>query len=92
MILEKINRCRNNPENSSTTKLSEHIPSGISLSTVSLFGSIENKHDVYRSKEDTMKTINSKRKKNEIINKRAAGTMEMQKSVIFVKKNLKINI
>ena len=39
-----------------------------------------------------MKTINSKRKKNEIINKRAAGTMEMQKSVIFVKKNLKINV
>ena len=29
---------------------------------------------------------------NEFINKRAAGIMKMQQSVIFVKKNLKISI
>ena len=27
-LLEKIDRCKNNPENSSTTKVSEHVPSG----------------------------------------------------------------
>ena len=27
-IIEKIDGCRNNPENSSTTKVSKHIPSG----------------------------------------------------------------
>ena len=29
-IIEKIDRCKNNPENSSTTKVSEHIPPGSS--------------------------------------------------------------
>ena len=33
-----------------------------------------------------------KRKKNELINKRAARIIKMQKSVIFVKKNLKTDI
>ena len=27
-IIEKIDGCKNNPENSSTAKVSEHIPSG----------------------------------------------------------------
>ena len=45
-ITEKIDGCKNNPENSSTTKVSKHIPSGFSMSTISLFRSIENKHDV----------------------------------------------
>ena len=36
--------------------VSEHILSGFSMSSVSLFRSIENKHDVYRGK-DSMKKI-----------------------------------
>ena len=47
-IIEKIDGWKNNPENLSTTKVSEHIPSGFSMSTISSFRSIENKHDVYR--------------------------------------------
>ena len=47
-IIEKIDGCKNNPENSSTTKVNKHIPSGFSMSTLSSFGSIENKYDVYR--------------------------------------------
>ena len=47
-ILEKMDGCKNNPENLSTTKVSKHIPSSFSMSTISLFISIENKHDVYR--------------------------------------------
>ena len=33
-LIEKIDRCKNNPENSFTTKVSEHIPSGFSMSTI----------------------------------------------------------
>ena len=72
-IIEKIDGCKSNPENSSTTKVSKHIPSGFSLSTISSFRSIENKDDVYRGKdcmkkfceflrEHAMKIINFKKK------------------------------
>ena len=37
--------------NSSTTKVSENIPSGFSMSTISTFRSIENRNDIYRSKD-----------------------------------------
>ena len=50
-IMEKIDGCKNNPENWSTAKVSEHIPSGFSMSTISLFRSIKNKHDVCRGKD-----------------------------------------
>ena len=33
-IKEKIDRCKNNPQNSSTTKVSKHIPSGFSMSSL----------------------------------------------------------
>ena len=46
--IKKIDGCRNIPENSSTTKVREHIPSDFSMSTISSFRSTENKHDVYR--------------------------------------------
>ena len=49
-IIEKIDGCKNNPENLSTAKVSEHIPSVFSISTIFLFGTIKNKHDVYRRK------------------------------------------
>ena len=52
------------------------------MSTISSFKSIENKHDIYRGKdylknfceslrEDAMKIINFKKKKNEVIKKTA---------------------
>ena len=50
-VIEKIDGCKNNSENSSTTKASKHIPSGFSMSAISSFRSIENKHDVYRGKD-----------------------------------------
>ena len=34
-LIEKIDGCKNNPENSFTIKISEHIPSGFSMSTIS---------------------------------------------------------
>ena len=73
-VIEKIDRCKNNPENSSTTRVSKHIPSGFSMSTILLFRSIENKHDVYRGNDflkkffeflraHVIKIINFKKKK-----------------------------
>ena len=45
-IIKKLNGCKNNQENLSTTKVKEQISSGFSMSTTSLFRSIKNKHDV----------------------------------------------
>ena len=38
-IIEKIDVCQNSPENSSTTKVSEHILPGFAMSTLSSFRS-----------------------------------------------------
>ena len=39
-LIEKIDGCKNNSENSSTSKVSEHMPSDFSMSTISSFKSI----------------------------------------------------
>ena len=85
-IIEKIDECKKNPENSSIAKVSEHIPSGFSMSTISLFRSIESKHDVYRGKDSMkefcellrqhgIKIINFKKKKRKYF-RRAAEIYE----------------
>ena len=77
-MTKKEDGCKINPEKSSTTKVSEHIPSGFSRTTISSFKSIENKHDVCRGKdflktfseylkEHAINIINFKKKKDEII-------------------------
>ena len=45
-LIEKTDRCKNNPKNSSLAKASDHIPSGFSVSATLPFKSIENEHDV----------------------------------------------
>ena len=73
-LIEKIDEYKNDPENSSTLKVREHILSGFPMSTILLFKGIENKHDVYRGKncmkklceslrKQAMKIINFKKKK-----------------------------
>ena len=80
MFNRKDDWCKNNPENLITRKVSEHIPSGFSMSMILSVKSIENKNDVYRGKdymkkfcesliEHAMKIDNFKKKKNEAINK-----------------------
>ena len=54
--MEKPDGCKDNPENSSTTRISEHILSRLSMFTISSFRRMENKHDVYRGK-DCMKVL-----------------------------------
>ena len=53
-LLEKIETCYNNPENSSKTKKNKQTPSGYSLFTHCSFDVLENKLDYYRG-EDSMK-------------------------------------
>ena len=79
--LECINKetdgFKNNPENSSTIEVGEHIPLNFANSETSSFASIEIKHDVYRGKDclehfceflrdQAMKMINFKKKENQV--------------------------
>ena len=77
-------------------------PFGFSMTTISSFKSIENKHNVCRGKdcmkifceslrEHAIKKINLK-KKMKLLTKEQQESYENAKSVIFVKKNLKRNI
>ena len=79
-LIEKIDGCKNNPENSSATKVSGHIPSGFSMSSILSFKNIENKDDVYRSKycmkkfceslrEHAMEIVNLKKKNMKLLKK-----------------------
>ena len=53
-LIKKIDRCANNPEKSSTTKIDKYLLLWISMSTIWVFDNIENKHTLYR-REDCMK-------------------------------------
>ena len=48
-----MSTCYNNPEESSTTKISKHTPSGYSIFTYCSFGKSKNKLNYYRG-EDCM--------------------------------------
>ena len=55
-LLEKISTCYNNLEESSTTEINKHTPSGYSLFTHCSFDKTKNKLDYYRG-EDCMKKL-----------------------------------
>ena len=48
---KKRDGCANNPENSSATKVGEHIPCGYSMWTIWAFDHIGNKQNLYRRKD-----------------------------------------
>ena len=50
-LLEKMSTCYNNPEESSTTEINKHTPSGYSLFTHCSFDETKNKLDYYRGKD-----------------------------------------
>ena len=50
-LIRKIDRYENNPENSSTIKTYEHIPSRYSMSTILGFDQTEDKHTLYHGKD-----------------------------------------
>ena len=47
-LIKTIDKCKDYPERSSTTKIGEDIPCWYSMSTIWAFGNIENKHSVCR--------------------------------------------
>ena len=51
-----MSMCQNNPNESSTTEINKHTPSGYSLFTPCSFDKMRNKLDYYRGK-DCMKTF-----------------------------------
>ena len=73
-LLEKMSTCQNTPNESSTTEINKHIPSGYSLFTHRSFDRAKNKLDHYRGKdcmkkfcknlrENAAKIINYEKKK-----------------------------
>ena len=50
--IEKIDGCKNNPENSSTSKKGKHVPSVFSMSLILSLESIKNKHDIEFNKDE----------------------------------------
>ena len=50
-LLEKMSACQNNPNESSTTEINKHTPSGYSLFTHCSFDKSKNKLDHYREKD-----------------------------------------
>ena len=61
-LLEKMSTCYNNPEESSTTEINKHIPSGYSLFTHCSFDKAKNKLDYYRGKDCMKKFCKDLRK------------------------------
>ena len=70
-LLEKISTCQNNLNESSTTEMNKHTPSGYSLFTDCSFDKSKNKLDYYRGK-DCMKKFckDLRRHATKIITKR----------------------
>ena len=50
-LLEKMSTCINNPNESSTTKINKHTPSGYSIFTHCSFDQAKNKLNYYRGKD-----------------------------------------
>ena len=71
-LIEKTDGCRSNPVNLSEAIVSEHISWDFSVSTITSFKNIENKHDVYRGKDCMWKFC-------EFLREHAMGTINLKK-------------
>ena len=60
-LIRKIDECANNPENSSTAKIGEHVPCRYSRSAIWAFDHLKNKHTLYRGKSCVKKFCTSLR-------------------------------
>ena len=104
-LLEKMSTCINNPNpnESSTTKINTHVPSGYSIFTHCSFDKSKNKLNYYRGKdcmkkfsedlrEHVRKIINYEKKKMILLTTENKYIIINKKYVIYVKKNLIIMI
>ena len=85
-LIKKIDRCKDNPDISSTTKAEEHIPCRYSESTIWVFDHIKNKHTLYCG-EDFLKRFCTSLRENatKLIN------FEKKKMLPLTKKELKLH-
>ena len=97
-LLEKMSTCYNNSEESSTTKINKHTPSGYSIFTHCSFDKSKNKLNYYRGedcmtkfckdlREHATKIINYE-KKDMIPLTKKKKIIIIKKFVTYVKKNL----
>ena len=54
-LINKMDRCKNNPQKLSTVKVREHIQPAFSMITPLSFKDTENKHDLHRGEDYTKK-------------------------------------
>ena len=98
-LLEKISTCYNNLEESSTTEINKHTPSGYSLFTHCSFDKTKNKLYYYKGddlmekfckdfREHTTKIINYEKKDMIPSTKKEERHHRKQKFVTYAKKNL----
>ena len=98
-LLEKMSTCQNNPNESSTTKINKHTPSGCSLFTHCSFDNSKNKLNYYRGedcmkkfckdlREHATKIINYEKKKMISLTIKEEIYHNKKKNVTYVKKNL----
>ena len=98
-LLEKMSTCQNNPNESSTTEINKHVPSGYSLFTHFSFDKTKNKLDYYRGKdcmkkfckdlrEHATKIINYEKKKMIPLTTEEKYIIMNKKFVIYARKNL----
>ena len=99
-MLENISTCYNNPEESSTTEINKHTPSGYSLFTHCSFDKTKNELDNYRGdncmekfckdlREHATKIINYEKKDMiPLTKKKKRNTIISKKFITYAKKNL----
>ena len=83
-LIRKIDGCANNPENSSTTKIGEHIHCRYSMPAISGFHHIEDKHTLYCRKYCIKKFCTSLREQAKYI-----IDFEMNKMLPLTKEDFK---
>ena len=99
-LLEKISTCQNNPNESSTTEINKHTPSGYSLFTHCSLYKSKNELNHYRGKdcmkkfckdlrEHTTKIINYEKKKTTPLTTKKKYIIMNKKFVIYARKNLR---
>ena len=86
-LLEKMSTCINNPNESSTTKINKHTPSGYSIFTHCSFDKSKNKLNYHRGK-DCMKKFckDLKEHATRIINHEKKKIIRLTKEEIMIKK------
>ena len=91
-LLEKIITCQNNPNESPTTEINKHTPSGYSLFTHCSFDKSKNKLNHYIGndcmKKHATKIINYEKKKMIPLKQKKKYIIMNKKFVIYAKKNL----